>query len=175
MFAPRRVPPCLIASVAASNTFMNETGPLATPMVLRTRSFAGRRRENAKPVPPPDLWIIAVFVRCMALAMAPSTTVRIARAIAGGLLLAAPIWLGNSFAPNDPWFAKPSAIFDETGLNAGSEPVLATQSFLLDQLLGKLEDERSGVTDLYFVGFAPFSGQDVFRKDATITAKRKAN
>ena len=33
MFAPRRVPPCLIASVAASNTRMNETGPDATPPV----------------------------------------------------------------------------------------------------------------------------------------------
>ena len=60
MLAPRRVPPCLIASVAESNTVMKETGPLATPIVLRTRSFAGRRREKAKPVPPPDLWMTAV-------------------------------------------------------------------------------------------------------------------
>src|SRR5205809_4912599 len=52
-----------------------------------------------------------------------------------------------------------------TAVNAGSEPVLATQSFLLDQLLGKLEDERPGITDLYFVGFAPYGAQDVFRKD----------
>ena len=55
MLAPRRVPPCLMASVAASKTFMKETGPLATPIVLCTRSEAGRRREKAKPVPPPDL------------------------------------------------------------------------------------------------------------------------
>ena len=33
MLAPRRVPPCLMVSVAMSNTRMNETGPLATPMV----------------------------------------------------------------------------------------------------------------------------------------------
>jgi len=111
------------------------------------------------------VWIIVVFIRCMALAMAPSTSVRIPRAVAGGLLLAAPIWFGNSLAPNDPWFAKPATILDERGLNAGSEPVLATQSFLLDQLLDKLEDERPGVADLYFVGFAPYGAQDVFRKD----------
>jgi hypothetical protein len=111
-------------------------------------------------------WIVVVFIRCVALAMAPSTTVRVWRALAGGLLLAAPIWVGTELAPNDPWFAKPSAQLEENGgLNAGSEPVLATQSFLLDQLLGKLEDERPGVTDLYFVGFAPYSAQDVFRKD----------
>ncbi len=54
MFAPRRVPPCLMVSVATSKTFMKETGPLATPMVERTRSFFGRRRLKAKPVPPPD-------------------------------------------------------------------------------------------------------------------------
>ena len=110
-------------------------------------------------------WIVAVFVRCMALAMAPSTSVRIPRALAGGLLLASPIWFGNALAPNDPWFAKPAPQWDMEGMNAGSEPVLATQSFLLDQLLEKLEDERPGVTDLYFVGFAPYGAQDVFRKD----------
>ncbi len=60
MLAPRRVPPCLIASVAASNTFMNETGPLASPAVLRTMSPTGRSRLNEKPVPPPLLWIIAM-------------------------------------------------------------------------------------------------------------------
>ncbi len=60
MLAPRRVPPCLIASVAASNTLRNETGPDATPIVERTRSPRGRRREKAKPVPPPDWWMTAV-------------------------------------------------------------------------------------------------------------------
>ena len=32
MLAPRRVPPCLMVSVAASKTLMNETGPLETPL-----------------------------------------------------------------------------------------------------------------------------------------------
>ena len=60
MLAPRRVPPCLIASVAASNTLRNDTGPEATPIVDCTRSPSGRRREKAKPVPPPDWWMRAV-------------------------------------------------------------------------------------------------------------------
>ena len=59
MLAPRRTPPCRIASVAVLNTSMNETGPDATPMVERTTSPDGRSRENAKPVPPPVCWIIA--------------------------------------------------------------------------------------------------------------------
>jgi hypothetical protein len=32
---------------------MNETGPLATPVVDRTIEPRDRRRENEKPVPPP--------------------------------------------------------------------------------------------------------------------------
>ena len=31
------------------------------PVVDMTTSFAGRRREKEKPVPPPDLWIRAVY------------------------------------------------------------------------------------------------------------------
>ena len=60
MFAPRRRPPCLITEVAASKTPRNETGPEATPGLDLTESPAGRRRENEKPVPPPDWWITAI-------------------------------------------------------------------------------------------------------------------
>ena len=60
MLAPRRVPPCFTTSVEASYSFMNETGPEATPMVERTMSFLGRSREKLKPVPPPDWWTSAI-------------------------------------------------------------------------------------------------------------------
>ena len=55
ILAPRLVPPCFMASVAESNTFMKEIGPLETPFVDATGEFAGRRREKLKPVPPPLL------------------------------------------------------------------------------------------------------------------------
>ena len=55
MLAPRRVPPCFTASVAALKTFMKEMGPLATPPVEFTVEPLGRRREKEKPVPPPLL------------------------------------------------------------------------------------------------------------------------
>lgn len=51
MFAPRRVPPCLTASVAMLKTRIKLTGPLATPPVLRTVAPEARRREKEKPVP----------------------------------------------------------------------------------------------------------------------------
>ena len=59
MLAPRLVPPCFTASVAMLNTRMKETGPEATPPVVRTVLPLARRRENEKPVPPPDLCISA--------------------------------------------------------------------------------------------------------------------
>ena len=46
MLAPRRLPPCLMVSVAASNTCMNDSGPEATPWVDCTAEFFGRSREN---------------------------------------------------------------------------------------------------------------------------------
>ena len=55
IFAPRLVPPCLTASVAALNTSINETGPEDTPIVDLTTLFFALKRENEKPVPPPDL------------------------------------------------------------------------------------------------------------------------
>src|SRR5574344_2580769 len=62
ILAPRRVPPCLTASVAALNTSIQLTGPEDTPIVERTTLFLGLNLENEKPVPPPDLCIKAVFL-----------------------------------------------------------------------------------------------------------------
>ena len=41
---------------------MKEIGPEETPFVERTTSACGRRREKEKPVPPPLLWMRAVFL-----------------------------------------------------------------------------------------------------------------
>ena len=60
IFAPRRVPPCFIASVAESNTVIKDIGPDDMPEVEPTISPDGLSLENEKPVPPPLLWIKAV-------------------------------------------------------------------------------------------------------------------
>src|SRR5437879_10868105 len=52
MLAPLLLDPCLTCCVAASYTFMKDTGPLATPIVDFTKSFFGRRREKEYPGPP---------------------------------------------------------------------------------------------------------------------------
>ena len=52
------------------------------------------------------------------------------------------------------------------------KPCSRRRRILLDHVLDKLEDERPGVTDLYFVGFAPYGRQDVFRKDVEAAQRR---
>ncbi|MEO8345546.1 MAG: C13 family peptidase [Betaproteobacteria bacterium] len=111
------------------------------------------------------LWMVAILIRCVAVAFAPPTSSVWLRALCGGLLLATPIWFSNSLSPNEPWWRDVAATVAPEGMSAGSEAVLAAQSVLLDQALSNLVDARPGVSDLYFVGFAPYSREDVFRKD----------
>ena len=112
-------------------------------------------------------WIVVILIRCVAVAFAPLPSFAWLRAIGGGLLLAAPIWFGNALVPSEPWWRAQSDDAPEAGgLNAASEAVLAAQSFLLNHVLEKLQEERSGQTDLYFVAFAPDGRLDAYRTDA---------
>jgi hypothetical protein len=98
MFAPRRVPPCLIDSVAASYTRMNDTGPLAMPPVDETTSPAGRRRLKAKPVPPPLWWISAVSFSESKMPSIESST--------GSTKHAASCWIGRPAFPRVGEFGR---------------------------------------------------------------------
>jgi hypothetical protein len=110
-------------------------------------------------------WIVLVLIRCVAVAFSPPPSFVWLRAIIGGLALATPIWIGNSLFPNLPWWRGGSEELPAGEFNAGSEAVLAAQSYILDNVLDKLADERHGETDLYFIGFAPHGRQDVYRKE----------
>ena len=113
-----------------------------------------------------ELWMVAILVRSVAVALAPPTPRVWLGAICGGLLLAAPIWISSSLALNEPWWRDPNApTTAPEGMSAGSEAILATQNLLLDHALSGLADERPGLSDLYFVGFAPFGREDAFRTD----------
>ncbi len=119
------------------------------------------------------VWLAALLVRTVAVALAPAGQSRWPRAIAGGLLLAAPLWLAPLLTPTEPWWQQAALHggVDPRYPNPVSEPVLSTQKDLLDTALGDLDGERPGVTDLYFVGFAGDARDDVFRKD--VLAARK--
>jgi len=50
--------------------------------------------------------------------------------------------------------------------NAGSSNFPKQANLLLKQI-NSLQGERKGVTDVYFIGFAPYAGEDVFLHEAT--------
>jgi len=118
-------------------------------------------------------WLVAVLVRSVAVAQVAAGPRRWPRALAGGALLAAPLWLAPMVTPTEPWWKQPAVHggADPRYPSPASEPVLAAQKQLLDDALSDLDDQRPGVTDLYFVGFAGDAREDVFRKD--VQAARK--
>jgi hypothetical protein len=113
-------------------------------------------------------WVAIIYWRAVAIALVPRQPRFWWRSIAGGvlLLLGVPlaIWAGQ------PWFVStpPTLPPIATYANPASEDVLIKQPELLYDELTSLEDERPGVVDLYFVGFAPYAGEDVFRKDIEV-------
>ncbi|MEP7330333.1 MAG: C13 family peptidase [Betaproteobacteria bacterium] len=117
------------------------------------------------------LWIVIVLIRCVAVAFSPPPVHAWLRSIGAGLLLASPIWFANTLFPNMPWWQDDIPVAQNGGLNAGSEAVLATQSYLLNRVLDDLQEERPGRADLYFVGFAPYGAENVFRKDVDAAQK----
>ncbi len=113
------------------------------------------------------VWVVLLLVRCVAVALLPPPSYLWLRAILGGALLSTPIWLGDALYESEPWWrvAGDDAAQVRSGdLDAGSEAVLAAQSYLLDDALANLADERSTESDLYFVGFAPDATDDAYRE-----------
>lgn len=111
-------------------------------------------------------WMVAVCIRAVHVVSESPARHRAARAALGGVLLSLPLWFAPLAGPFEGWWSSG----DDDGTsdaetNSASEPVMAVQSYLLDDALDNLEDERSGVTDLYFVGFAPDARQDGFRQE----------
>ena len=112
------------------------------------------------------VWIVAVLVRSVHVALEYRRVHRPFRAVAGGFLLAWPIFFAPAIGPVEPWFSPPApGTLDAHAPSAASEPVLALQATLLDDALSSLEDGRPGVVDLYFVGVAGDATVDAFRPD----------
>ncbi len=123
--------------------------PAATPPIAAVPDWIGAVFDMVILV-----WTFALFVRVVAVALLPAKPHRWTRAVAGGLLLAAPIALAPALTPSEPWWRGASATADTGYPNAASEPVIAAQQSLLDDALSNLDDERPGEVDLYFVAFA---------------------
>ena len=67
----------------------------------------------------------------------------------------------------EPPPALPTAVADP-GDSPVSETMLSLQPRLFAQTLKAVARQRRGVTDLYFVGFAPYASEDVFMKEVEV-------
>jgi hypothetical protein len=112
-------------------------------------------------------WAVLMFVRAVALALAPARPRHWVKAVAGGLLLATPLWFASTLTEPEPWWRQPElgGKLDPRFPSPISESVLAAQQEVFDDALSALDDETPGATDLYFVGFAGDATDDVFRRD----------
>src|SRR6266542_4474202 len=113
------------------------------------------------------VWFVAMIVRSVWIAFEGEGRRSLLGAIIAGAALAAPTWLAPALFPSLPWWQAESSSSAEAGAGATpvSELVQAAQQQLLDDALGALADERPGVTDLYFVGFAADAGEPALSDD----------
>lgn len=97
------------------------------------------------------------------------------------LLLAAvifvPVWYLPSWYYSEEgrfWYASHASNDDEQDFygpyrEMNAEKLIYAQADLLGSALDELEPQRDGIVDLYFVGFAGYAYEDVFRKEVEYT------
>ncbi|MBC7944374.1 MAG: peptidase [Burkholderiales bacterium] len=112
-------------------------------------------------------WALAVTIASVILVTGwhmPKTLLAAALIVGLGIM---PQWF---FPAGELWVAADEEI--HAGLpSVASENVLEAQPRLLGAQLAALAPQRPGVTDLYFVGFAPYASQDVFMKETQAVKK----
>ena len=91
---------------------------------------------------------------------------RLVHALAAVAVLAAPLW----FLPGaELWrVEEPQEDTRQDWFAASREEVIYAQPALLDQSLARMERQRPGVVDLYFVGVAGYAAEDVFMKEVNV-------
>ena len=116
-------------------------------------------------------WMVYWLWRAGAVALAPARPHFVRYSLVALALLLSPIALETSLLPDISWWSVPEESDEATETtypSPASEEALVAQPQLLDDALAALEDQRPGKTDLYFVGFAPYSEEDVFLKDMEV-------
>lgn len=112
-------------------------------------------------------WVLAVAVRALWVAAGWQRW----RFVCGGALLALLLLSLMNFMPRTELWAP-----HRGGVAAAPNPILQERVFhaqegLLGARLAALLPQRAGITDLYFIGFAPHGSQDVFGKELHTVAR----
>jgi hypothetical protein len=117
-----------------------------------------------------QVWTLFWLWRSAATALAPRRPYFWPRSLGAAALLAIPLWFGPIVLPDAQWWEQPETAIARSGdyPSPVAEEVLVKQPELFYDALSSLEEERPGTTDLYFVGFAPYASEDVFRKDMEV-------
>jgi hypothetical protein len=110
-------------------------------------------------------WMTLLAMRAVYVCVDPQRAHRHAWSVAGGLIVVAPLWFAPLLGPLDPWWREVDVLGAPDAINPASEAVLAAQEFMMDRALDRLDDERPGTADLYFVGFAPDARRPGFVAD----------
>jgi hypothetical protein len=87
------------------------------------------------------------------------------------LIVAIVLLLPAYFLPAEPLWETPVEDYEAGQGQPFSEQALYDQGQLLRDAEDRIEPQRPGVEDLYYVGFAPYAPQDVFMKE-TIAVSR---
>ena len=114
-------------------------------------------------------WVGFIYWRAVAVSLMPRQPWFWARSFGGAALLLAAVPL--AIWAYQPWWEVATPLVakrDSRYVSPASEQAIVAQSDLLSDALDDIDDERPDTTDLYFVGFAPYSGEDVFRKDMEV-------
>jgi hypothetical protein len=113
------------------------------------------------------VWTLFWLWRSAAVSLAPRRPYFWLRSTIAASVLATPLWFGSVLLPDAQWFETPEAAIagDPNYPSPVAEEALIRQPELLYDALNDLDESEPGEPGLYFVGFAPFAAEDVFRKD----------
>ena len=180
------VPLALLAGYLASRTIKDAryvllipiaAGSIGIPVTLVADAIwyaAGRGPfEAALPTGWADIyqllflwWALALLVAIKRLTgQAPTKTASPLWIVAIVLLL--PAYL----LPAEPLWETPVEDYDAGQEQLFSEQALYDQAQLLRDAEARIQPQRAGIEDLYYVGFAPYAAQDVFMKETIAVGK----
>jgi hypothetical protein len=110
------------------------------------------------------LWSYLVAARTIFTMQRSAPIPAVRRLVVLVLLAASTAW--SIVDPPESYWEEPA---EQAPVNyVTSEEILELQQTLLAEHLDRLEPQRRAVTDLYFIGFAPYASEDVFRKELEV-------